>query len=135
MTTGASTQGANITGSVSDEMDPMVVITRGLRTNTRAAQMRDHRDPTPRASARRMKPTNPTHKSSAHQRRWITQGGIARRSPSAKNAPCGKKYPYAWFCTWPSGAIDDHRWAARARKARGSPVRSSLVSAAIRPGD
>ena len=40
-----STHGASIIGNVSDEIDPSVVSTRGLSTNTVAATIRDAGDP------------------------------------------------------------------------------------------
>ena len=89
--TGMSTHGASIIGNVSDEIDPSVVSTRGLSTNTVAATIRDAGDPARSASASRTIPTNPTVSSTAHHRRWVIHGGMCARSPAAKNAPCGKK--------------------------------------------
>ena len=92
-TTGISTHGASIIGSVSDEIEPRVVRTRGLSTKTVAAMIREAGEPSRSISARRTMPTKPTVSSTAHQRRCTIHGGTARRSPRAKNAPWGKKYP------------------------------------------
>ena len=92
-TTGNNTHGANIIGRVSEEIEPSVVSTRGERTKATAAMTRELRLPIPRASATRMMPQKPAIRSSAHQMRWVTHGGTFANSPSAKNGPCGKKYP------------------------------------------
>ena len=58
-----------------------------------AAMIREAGEPSRSISARRTMPTKPTVSSTAHQRRCTIHGGTARRSPRAKNAPWGKKYP------------------------------------------
>ena len=90
-TMGMSTHGASIIGIVSEEIDVRVVTTRGESANAVAAIRREVRLPMPSASASRMIPQNPAISRSAHQMRWVIHGGIASTSPSAKNAPCGKK--------------------------------------------
>ena len=89
--TGSSTHGASIIGSVSDEMAPSVVSTRGDSANATAAMTREVGLPMPSASATRTTPQNPTASSSAHHRRWVTQPGSPSRSPARKNAPWGKR--------------------------------------------
>ena len=90
-TIGTSTQGASMYGSVSDEMEPRVLSTRGEVAKIAAASRREANEPTRSASARRTSPTTPTVSSRAHHRRCVTQPGSPARSPSAKKAPCGKK--------------------------------------------
>ena len=90
-TTGSSTHGASIIGSVSEEIAPIVVNTRGDSANAAAAMTRDPGDPMPNASASRSSPQNPTVSSSAHHSRWVTQPGSPATSPSRKNAPCGNR--------------------------------------------
>ena len=90
-TTGISTHGASIIGSVSDEIEPRVVNTRGLSTKTSAASIREPGDPIRSNSASRTIPTNPTVSNTAHHRRCVIHGGMCASSPTAKNAPCGKK--------------------------------------------
>ena len=89
--TGSSTHGASIIGSVSDEMAPRVVNTRGDRANAVAAMIRDVGFPIPSASATRSRPQNPAVSSNAHHSRWVTQPGNPIRSPSRKKAPCGNR--------------------------------------------
>ena len=89
--TGSSTHGASIIGSVSDEIDPMVVSTRGDNTNAAAAITRDGVVPMPSASATRSRPQNPTVNSSAHHSRCVTHPGMPSVSPRRKNAPCGNR--------------------------------------------
>ena len=89
--TGSSTHGASIIGSVSEEIDPMVVSTRGERANATAPTSRDVRVPMPSASATRSTPQHPTVSSTAHHNRWVNQPGTPREWPRAKNAPCGKR--------------------------------------------
>ncbi len=91
--TGSSTHGASIIGSVSDEIEPRVVRTRGDNANAAAAITRDDVVPMPSASATRSRPQNPTVSSSAHHSRCVNQPGRPRVSPRRKNAPCGKRYP------------------------------------------
>jgi hypothetical protein len=133
--TGSSTHGASIIGSVSDEMAPSVVSTRGDSANATAAITRDVGLPMPNASATRSSPQNPTTSSNAHHSRWVIQPGTFSMSPSRKKVPCGKRYPYAWFCAWPNGNSLFHRLNARVRNRSGLAVRSSLVSGEICPGD
>lgn len=90
-TTPSRTQGASIMGSVSDEMEPIVVSTRGLSANTVPANRRDPGEPMSSASATRTIPMTPTASSTAHHSRCVIHGGRCRRWPRAKNAPCGKK--------------------------------------------
>ncbi|ODQ89250.1 hypothetical protein BFG51_15935 [Dietzia alimentaria] len=87
------------------------------------------------AAATRTTPTKATVSTTAHHRRWVSQAGIPTRSKTAKNGPCGNRYPYAWFCTWPEKDSPVHRWVAWARKRPGSTTRSYLVSGTTRPGD
>ena len=89
--TGRSTHGASIIGSVSEEMDPSVVSTRGDRANATAPMSREVRVPIPRVSATRSRPQHPTVSSTAHHSRWVTQPGTPRVWPSRKNAPCGNR--------------------------------------------
>src|SRR5690606_3112212 len=130
----SSTQGASTIGSVSEEIEPSVVRTLGESVYATAATTRDPRLPMPRVSASRTMPQNPASSSSAHQTRWVTHAGRPSRSPSEKKLPCGKKYPYAWFWTWPIGAWLLHRCEARSRKPSGFCARSYFVSATVRPG-
>ena len=74
-TTGSSTHGASIIGSVSEEIAPIVVSTRGDSAKAAAAMTREPGDPMPNASASRSSPQNPTVSSSAHHSRWVTQPG------------------------------------------------------------
>ena len=89
--TGSSTHGASIIGSVSDEIAPNVVSTRGDSANATAAMMRDVGLPMPKASATRSRPQNPTVSSSAHHSRCVTQPGSPSTSPIKKKVPCGKR--------------------------------------------
>ena len=89
--TGSSTHGASIIGNVSEEIDPMVVSTRGESANATAPTRRDVRVPIPSASATRSNPQHPTVSSTAHHSRWVNQPGTPREWPSAKNAPCGNR--------------------------------------------
>ena len=89
--TGSSTHGASIIGSVSEEIAPSVVSTRGDSANAAAAMMRDVGLPMPSASATRSRPQKPTVSSSAHHSRCVTQPGRPRKSPARKNAPCGNR--------------------------------------------
>ena len=89
--TGSSTHGASIIGSVSDEIAPIVVSTRGDSAKAAAAMTREPGEPMPSASASRSSPQNPTVSSSAHHSRWVTQPGSPRMSPSRKKAPCGNR--------------------------------------------
>jgi hypothetical protein len=89
--TGSSTHGASIIGSVSEEIAPSVVSTRGDSANAAAAMTREVGLPMPRASATRSSPQNPTVSSSAHHSRWVTQPGSPSTSPIRKKAPCGKR--------------------------------------------
>ena len=89
--TGSSTHGASISGSVSDEIAPIVVSTRGDSANATPASTRDVGVPMPSASATRSSPQNPTTSSSAHHSRCVTQPGRPSRSPARKNAPCGNR--------------------------------------------
>ena len=89
--TGSSTHGASIIGSVSDEIAPIVVSTRGDNTNATPAITRDDVVPMPSASATRSRPQNPATSSSAHHSRCVTQPGSPSTSPARKNAPCGKR--------------------------------------------
>ncbi len=89
--TGSSTHGASIIGSVSDEMAPIVVSTRGDSANAAAAITREPGEPMPNASASRSSPQNPTVSSSAHHSRWVTQPGRPAMSPMRKKAPCGNR--------------------------------------------
>ena len=91
--TGSRTHGANIIGSVSEEIEPSVVSTRGDSAKAAAPTSREERVPMPRASATRNSPQNPAVSRSAHHNRWITHPGTPRLSPSRKNAPCGNRYP------------------------------------------
>ena len=74
-TTGSSTHGASIIGSVSEEIAPIVVSTRGDSAKAAAAMTREPGDPMPSASASRSSPQNPTVINSAHHNRWVTQPG------------------------------------------------------------
>ena len=85
--TGSSTHGASIIGSVSDEIAPSVVSTRGDSANAAAAMTRDVGVPMPNASATRNRPQKPTVSSSAHHSRCVTQPGRPSMSPARKNAP------------------------------------------------
>jgi hypothetical protein len=89
--TGSNTHGASISGSVSDEIAPIVVSTRGDSANAIPAITRDEGLPIPSASATRSTPQNPTASSSAHHSRCVTQPGSPSRSPARKKAPCGKR--------------------------------------------
>ena len=89
--TGSSTHGASIIGSVSDEIAPSVVSTRGDNANAAAAITREVGLPMPNASATRSRPQNPTVINSAHHSRWVTQPGSPSRSPARKNVPCGNR--------------------------------------------
>ena len=89
--TGRSTQGASIIGSVSEEIEPSVVNTRGERANASAPIIRDGVVPMPSASATRSRPQKPAVISTAHHSRWVIQPGRPRVSPSRKNAPCGNR--------------------------------------------
>ena len=89
--TGSSTHGASIIGSVSDEIAPSVVRTRGDSANATAAMTREVGLPMPKASATRSTPQNPTVISSAHHSRWVTQPGSPSRSPARKKVPCGNR--------------------------------------------
>ena len=92
--TGSSTHGASIIGSVSDEIAPSVVSTRGDNANAAAAITREVGLPMPalfKASATRSTPQNPTVINSAHHSRWVTQPGSPSRSPARKNVPCGNR--------------------------------------------
>ena len=89
--TGSSTHGASIIGSVSDEMAPTVVSTRGDNANATPAISRDVGLPMPSASATRTTPQNPTTSSNAHHSRCVTQPGTPSTSPARKKAPCGKR--------------------------------------------
>jgi hypothetical protein len=93
--TGSSTHGASIIGSVSDEIAPRVVSTRGDSANAPAAMMREVLVPIPRppfkASATRNRPQNPTVSSSAHHSRCVIQPGSPSTSPMRKTVPCGKR--------------------------------------------
>ncbi len=91
--TGNKTQGASIIGSVSDEMAPIVVSTRGDSAKAAAAMTREPGEPMPNASASRSSPQKPTVSSSAHHSRWVTHPGSPRMSPSRKKVPCGNRYP------------------------------------------
>ena len=95
--TGSSTHGASIIGSVSDEIAPSVVSTRGDNANATAAITREVGLPIPRpsfkASATRSTPQNPTVINSAHHSRWVTQPGSPSMSPARKKVPCGNRYP------------------------------------------
>ena len=73
--TGSSTQGASIIGSVSEEMEPTVVSTRGDSAKAAAAMRRDVRVPMPSASATRSRPQHPAVSSTAHHNRWVTHPG------------------------------------------------------------
>ena len=87
----SSTQGASIIGSVSEEIEPSVVSTRGDSAKAAAAMTREPREPMPSTSHSRITPQNPARISSAHQIRCVIQAGMPRTCPSEKNAPCGKK--------------------------------------------
>ncbi len=88
---GSSTHGASMIGSVSDEIDPSVVSTRGESANAAAATARDVGLPMPSASATRSNPQNPTANSSAHHSRWVIQPDSPSRWPAKKNVPCGNR--------------------------------------------
>ncbi len=77
--TGSSTHGASIIGSVSDEIAPSVVSTRGDSVKATAAITREVGVPMPSASATRSIPQNPTTSSSAHHSRCVTQPGHAEQ--------------------------------------------------------
>ena len=89
--TGSSTQGASIIGSVSDEIDPSVVSTRGDNANAAAATSRVGRLPIPSASATRTRPQKPAVSNNAHHSRWIAQPGMPSACPARKNPPCGNR--------------------------------------------
>ena len=89
--TGSSTHGASIIGSVSEEIEPSVVSTRGDSANASAPITRDGVVPMPSASATRSRPQKPAVSSSAHHSRWVIQPGRPRVSPRRKNAPCGNR--------------------------------------------
>jgi hypothetical protein len=89
--TGSSTHGASIIGSVSEEIDPSVVSTRGDSAKATAPISRDVGLPMFSASATRSSPQQPAVSSSAHHTRWVTQPGTPRVSPSRKKAPWGKR--------------------------------------------
>ena len=91
MTTPRTTHGASIIGSVSDEMEPIVVNTRGLNAKIAPASRREPGEPIPSAWASFTMPTTPTVSSRAHHRRWVIHGGMCKRWPRAKKEPCGKK--------------------------------------------
>ena len=88
---GNSTHGASIIGRVSDEIDPIVLSTRGESANATAPTMRDVGLPIPSVSATRSSPQNPTVSSSAHHTRWVIQPGTPSTWPARKNAPCGNR--------------------------------------------
>ncbi len=67
--TGSNTQGASIIGSVSDEMEPRVVSTRGDRANAAAPISRAVGVPIRSASATRSRPQNPAVSNTAHHSR------------------------------------------------------------------
>ena len=90
-TTGSSTHGASIIGSVSEEIAPIVVSTRGESAKAAAAITREPGDPIPSASASRSSPQNPTVINSAHHNRCVTQPGSPTVSPRRKKAPCGNR--------------------------------------------
>ncbi|VAZ70945.1 hypothetical protein LAUMK15_00555 [Mycobacterium persicum] len=88
---GSSTHGASIIGSVSDEIDPSVVSTRGDSANAAAPITRDAGLPMPSASATRSNPQKPTVSSTAHHSRWVSHPGTPSRWPTRKNVPCGNR--------------------------------------------
>ena len=85
--TGSSTHGASIIGSVSDEIEPIVVSTRGDSANAAAAMTREPAMPMPNASATRSRPQNPTVSSSAHHSRWVTQPGTPEDVAEQEEGP------------------------------------------------
>ena len=89
--TGSSTHGASIIGSVSDEIAPSVVSTRGDSANATAAMTREVGLPMPRRLGTRSSPQNPTTSSSAHHSRCVTQPGSPSTSPARKKVPCGNR--------------------------------------------
>ena len=89
--TGSSTHGASIIGSVSEEIEPRVVSTRGDSANAAAPTNREVRVPMPSASATRSRPQKPAVSSSAHHSRWMTHPGTPSSWPSRKKAPCGNR--------------------------------------------
>ena len=89
--TGSKTQGASIIGSVSDEIEPRVVRTRGDSANAPAATRREVGVPIRSASATRSRPQKPAVRSTAHHSRWVTQPGMPSSWPARKKAPCGKR--------------------------------------------
>ncbi len=88
---GSSTHGASIIGSVSDEIEPSVVSTRGDSANAAAPITRDDGLPMPSASATRSRPQKPTVNSSAHHNRWVIHPGTPSRWPIKKKVPCGNR--------------------------------------------
>ena len=93
--TGSSTHGASIIGSVSDEIAPRVVSTRGRQCERDGGDdpRRGSADAQSsfRASATRSSPQKPTTSSSAHHSRWVTQPGSPSTSPARKKVPCGNR--------------------------------------------
>ena len=89
--TGSSTHGASIIGSVSDEIEPSVVSTRGDSANATAAMTRDVR----RADAERLGDADDAPEPDDEQQRppqpLGDPAGQAEQVAGEKNAPCGKK--------------------------------------------
>ena len=131
---GRTVQGRTATTSASAEMGPSVVTIRGHNAYATPARMRDHRVPTGRARHSATTPVYARTRRRALQRRWTTHGGTPTTSPTAKNGPTGKRYPYAWFCNSPKFAWGFHSDRARPRKSPGLSVRSSFVSKVVAPG-
>ena len=133
-TSGTSVHGTNATGQASEEIAVSVVRMRGDSAYKTAGNTEGNPagNPIRRESANVPENANPII--SAHHKRCVTHAGTCARSASRKNAPCGNRYPYAWFCNWPSGNSSVYICVARAKKRAGLTTKSSLVSAATCPG-
>ena len=131
-TSGTNVHGTSATGQASEEIAVSVVKILGLSAYSNAAHTGGHVPVIPMRRASTNVPEYATPSNNAHHARCVNQSG--NHPNNQKNAPCGNRYPYAWFCTWPSGNSSVYACVARAKNRAGLATRSNLVSAATCPG-
>ena len=132
-TSGSATQGRTAPGSTSALRVATCPSTLGFRPYAMPASQAGH-TPSPSAAASRRAPSHPTTMTATDHSRSVTHGARLTRSPTRKNGPWGKRYPYAWFCSSPNETSGFQSRKASRRNSAGASMRGVLVSLVVCPG-